>query len=1516
MGQSIQTMSELMDFASVPYHVLTPKDAKPIIEIIQDTMVGSYRITKAHTRIHEKAFANLQMVNSYFTGALSTPGGTHHSYTGRQAFSAILPPAFYISTTNKSKEKVVIKDSELIEGFIDKDVYNAMSHGIIPVIFHDYGPFEARRFMDNLQRLICRWLMTAGFSVGISDLAVSDEINAELKDVISTMKDEAYKRLDDVRRGRMENTSMFNNQEYFEREIINILNDSMKKAGAIGMKTIDDRVNRLINMVKAGSKGKDLNVSQMIAAVGQQNVDGKRVAYGFTDRTLPHYCKYDDGPEARGFVESSFIGGLSPQEMFFHAMGGREGLIDTAVKSVTKDTALVIIEDGVSKYVKIGEWVDAHLASDAERIKHFPDDRNMELLELTKPVYIPTTDDDGKVTWGELTAVTRHDVGKAVYRVKTLGGREITVADSETLLIWRKDSKKFLKMKTSQVEVGFYVPVTMNLPAPPVEVTYVDMEKYFPKTEYVHGTEYNRACRLMKEAQGDKFHIPRGWWEANNGVTFTTPFPSKARLQRATVRSNVDNILDGCVYPFHAKRDSVRMPDKFDLDYDNGVFIGIYLADGCAHEVSGKVSIAKEDKGVQDFVKKWFDKFNIKSESLVQMKEAKGNFNGGFSYTVEGNSTLMARFLRAFVGTLCHNKFVPDVAFNAPIEFVKGIICGYFTGDGTIDKNSVSSISASRRLTEGISMLCTRLGIFGNVSKRQQTSNNLGTEDIKPGYNLDIRSLWGQKFADNIELVMDHKNESLHTAAFTKYHRNFDYQNDVVMDRIVEIYKVDVKDFPKLYDVTVPSTLNFGIANGMQLQDTSETGYIQRRLIKAMEDAKIYYDQTVRNAAGSVVQFIYGEDGMEGTKIEKQLVPTIDKNIFEIDADYHLRTRDPLDIHLAPEAMEAMKTEGPWAARATAHFEKLLEDRAYLIEQVFRGEKNNKVYYPIPFERIIKTVHERAKAVGIADLPTDLTPTIILDGIDGIINELMVIQPGQGTFYLELLTRVYLSPKPLLFKYHMKKDTFAWVLSEVRRYFAEAIASPGEMVGIIAAQSVGEPLSQLTLDSFHVSGTAAAVKATSGVPRIKELLSVSKNMKKPSHLIYLKPDIGTVTNPNENDEEGVHADPRVREAKERAMQVLRSLETTRLEDIIASTEIFFDPMADDAFDTTLTEDQRFLDVYRAFEDVCPSADGPTTPWVLRMTIDRAKLHAARLTMTELYLRIIAGNPHIRCLFSDDNASELVMRIKLIQEDDKPIEDHVAALKALEQTLTHKPTKGVDRIRKVSMHVKNSEQYNKATQAFEKRSEWVLDTDGSNFAEILANPNIDATRTITNDPREINAVLGIEAARNSLHFEIMDVIRESSVNFRHLSLLIDTMTHRGTLMPIDRHGINRGDVGPLAKSSFEETTDMLINASVFSDYDRVNGVSSTIMLGQLPPCGTGDCEILLDEDAYMGMLKNVRNQLKTIKETDAETEGDDESDGEEHESHTDPCAISALEFKYKPAYKQTIGNAFGVPEVGF
>jgi DNA-directed RNA polymerase II subunit RPB1 len=328
-SQNVQTMSELMDLAAVPYMILAPRDGKPIVEVVQDTMLGAYRITKDWTTIHDKTMANLQMVNSYFSGQLPNPKHkTTHEFSGKQAYSQILPPGLFVEMKNKVDEKFRINNSELVSGTIDKTIFHALSRGILPILYHDYSPFEVRRFLDNTQRLICRWLMSAGFSVGISDLVTDKATENKLKETIHTYKGKAYLKIEDVRKGKLENNSIFTNQDFFEREILNILNELTNQVGKIGLKQIDEKTNRMINMVKSGSKGKETNVAQMIACVGQQNVDGKRVAYGFTDRTLPHYTKYDDGPEARGFVENSFISGLSPQEVFFHAMGGREGLID------------------------------------------------------------------------------------------------------------------------------------------------------------------------------------------------------------------------------------------------------------------------------------------------------------------------------------------------------------------------------------------------------------------------------------------------------------------------------------------------------------------------------------------------------------------------------------------------------------------------------------------------------------------------------------------------------------------------------------------------------------------------------------------------------------------------------------------------------------------------------------------------------------------------------------------------------------------------------------------------------------------------------------------------------------------------------------------------------------------------------------------------------------------------------------------------------------------------------------
>ncbi|EUD67346.1 DNA-directed RNA polymerase II subunit RPB1 [Plasmodium inui San Antonio 1] len=228
--------------------------------------------------------------------------------------------------------KVIIKNNELLCGIICKRTVGSSSGSLIHILWHEMGPDKTKDFISALQKVTNNWLEYVGFTVSCSDIIASNKVLDKVKDILSKSKKEVSKIVKKAQRGELECQPGKSLYESFETRVNNELNCAREMAGKVASESLDER-NNIFSMVASGSKGSIINISQIISCVGQQNVEGKRIPFGFNHRSLPHFIKFDYGPESRGFVSNSYLSGLTPQEVFFHAMGGREGIIDTACKT-------------------------------------------------------------------------------------------------------------------------------------------------------------------------------------------------------------------------------------------------------------------------------------------------------------------------------------------------------------------------------------------------------------------------------------------------------------------------------------------------------------------------------------------------------------------------------------------------------------------------------------------------------------------------------------------------------------------------------------------------------------------------------------------------------------------------------------------------------------------------------------------------------------------------------------------------------------------------------------------------------------------------------------------------------------------------------------------------------------------------------------------------------------------------------------------------------------------------------
>jgi DNA-directed RNA polymerase II subunit RPB1 len=624
---------------------------------------------------------------------------------------------------------------------------------------------------------------------------------------------------------------------------------------------------------------------------------------------------------------------------------------------------------------------------------------------------------------------------------------------------------------------------------------------------------------------------------------------------------------------------------------------------------------------------------------------------------------------------------------------------------------------------------------------------------------------------------------------------------------------------------------------------TAKTGYVQRRLVKAMEDVMVKYDGTVRNSNGDVIQFLYGEDGMAAEFIERQPMDSIlinnDKfrDMFSYEdssGNFDGRQlpkewRDSIIGNL--EAIQLLKEE----------YRYIREARDFMRTKILPlTEYDAKLYVPLNMHRLVSTAIKRFHCEQREH--GDIDPRVIAESVRDLCSQLTIVKGSDplsieaqtnATLLLHSIIRIFLSSKRVYRQWRLTKKAFEWLIQEIKPRFYRAVAHAAEMVGVLAAQSIGEPATQMTLNTFHFAGVSSK-NVTLGVPRLEEIINLAVNLKTPALTVFLRSDIA--------------------QDHDRAQEALRMLEYTTLKDVTAQTSIIYDP---DTMSTVIEEDQAILDHYFEMPDDNYSVD-KMSPWVLRVVLDLSKKEAKKVRNMDIREKINREYPgELFCICSEDNDPKSVFLIRMITSGEEMIEKDESEgmsedlfLKKIESNiLCSMALQGVPGIRKVFTR-KEKLKFFKSDGSFEQNSqlEWVLDTEGINLREVMALPLVDHTRTTSNSVIEINEVLGIEAARAAILYELRKVISfdGSYVNFRHLAMLVDVMTFRGEIMPITRHGINRVSGSSIMHCSFEETVEILMEAAAFSETDHLKGVSENILLGKLAPAGTGEFDMVLDQ----------------------------------------------------------------------
>jgi len=1478
MPQDPESEAELKNLAAVPYQIISPANNTSIIGIYQDSMLGSYQFTRAGIHFTPRDAMNiLMMFNNVNEKELLQAIEKNGTVSNFDILSQIMPPLSMKYKTKAFKEDkddaktsnaiLEIRDGQYIRGQMDKSVLGATTKGLLQRVCNDFGNFASAKFVDDLQNIVTEYMVTSSFSVGVSDLISDQKTNDEIIKVITQKKQDVKNLIDQTQIGIFENNTGKTNEEEFETQVNSILNQATSESGKIGLKSLNKN-NRFVTMVNAGSKGSDLNISFMISCLGQQNVDGKRIPYGFENRTLPHFTKYDDSPSARGFVESSYINGLSPQELFFHAMGGRVGLIDTAVKTSTtgyiQRRLIKGLEDLKVEY-------DMTIRTNKNKIVQFSyGDDNIDTVKVENQM-IPL------VSMSTQDIYSHYLIPEENSKVKILGNIFI----KNTMTRYKKQLIDFMK-KTEQY-IQFMI----------------EMRESIIKNVFKYKSDSIVNCPvafsfIINNIQG-QCNI------TSSSLVDITPLEAFEMIEYCYKNLELNHYakpreLFKTLYYFYLSPKDLLIVKRFNkaaltllldtitMDFKRaivtpGEMVGM-IAGQSIGEVSTQMTLNSVTYETNIIVKNRAG--NIRKVQIGDFIEEKIKIASKQEYYKDKDTTYAevddyyeipscdedGNVLWKRIEAVTRHPVINEDGSNTMIKIT------------TKEQREVIVTKAKSvlKLVDGkiipVNGDILKLGDFIPISKKTidfQEARELNLKDILPAteymYGSEVFKAkavmseyrWWTKHQGKTFTLPYARSDSF-VAKINDKLRNGCNSKTVLKNNCVYSKQTNICEY------TIPEIIQLDYNFGYLLGAYAAEGCMTKTQISISNNDIHYFEPIMELCKNwNITTKIYKNENKNQTgwtsqdvriyntvlcRILENLCGKLSHNKFVSDKIIFSNKEcllGFLDAYIGGDGTINKKDKS--IVMASVSKELLLDVQQILnvldiysfITKPTKTETNNRGSLDIKQHYTLFVRNCQAKQLAsILNMKLkykqENLEIILKHSSKYRINRNELFAPNEKNGVIVFEKRNETDYVDVLFD----KITKIEEIANTTDYAYDLTVEDTRNFNIYNGLAL--------VDTFHFAGVASKSNVTRGVPRIEEILSLSSEIKNPSLSIYLKPEDET--------------------QKEKAHTIMYMLEHTKLEEIVKSIEVCFDP---DDLNTLINDDKDTIAQYRAFETMfneCSEVslqndENEKSKWIIRMEMNAEVMLEKNITMDDVNFTLNnCYENQISCVYSDFNADKLIFRIRMNevikagtgrggQKKTKvnPLDqsDQIYILKNFQdQLLQNVVLRGIKGINKVILR-KILDNMVENNGIYKKQEIWVLDTIGTNLLDVLGLDFIDNKRTVSNDIVEIYNVLGIEAARQTIYNELVDVVEFDGtyINYHNYSVLVDRMSFTHKLISIFRHGINNDNIGPIAKASFEETPEMFLKAARHAELDTLRGISANIMCGQEGMFGTSAFQVVLD-----------------------------------------------------------------------